>query len=157
MKTTVVKTLLLATFTFTFTPQSRAQDAEAAELKKLQGTWIGRVASPGVAGRSGSGTMVSITELVIKGSTITASGGMQGGPGGGDLGEGAYKINLSAKPKTLDAVGSGGRTDGKNYLGIYKFDGETLEWCAANPGIPRPKDFFTKPQVQFHLVLIKKK
>ena len=96
--------------------------------------------------------MVVLSEVVIKDGKITAKDGSKIG-----LGEGTYKLNLGTTPKTLDAVGTGGKTQGKNYLGIYKLNGDTLEWCAGNPDIPRPTAFFTKPQVQFHMVLTRRK
>lgn len=129
-----------------------AQPPDAAEYQKLEGTWVGGVRNPGGRGKSGQGTMVQISELVIKNGQITAKDGK-----GIGLGVGTYKLNLGSNPKLLDAVGTGGNTTGKNYLGIYKLNGDMLEWCAANPGIARPKDFYTTPQMQFHLVLTRKK
>ncbi len=130
-----------------------AQTPDAAERKKLDGVWVGGVKQPGGRGKSGQGLMVNITELVIKDGKITAKSDR----GGRGLGEGTYTLNLNANPRNLDAIGTGGPTQGKNYLGIYRLNGDTLEWCAANPGIARPKDFFTTPQVQFHMVLTRKK
>ncbi len=126
--------------------------ADAAERAKLEGVWVGGVTNPGVQGKSGQGTMVVLSEVVIKNGKITAKDGGKSG-----LGEGTYQLNLGTNPKTLDAVGTGGKTQGKNYLGIYKLEGDKLEWCSGNPGIPRPTAFFTKPQVQFHMVLTRQK
>ena len=110
------------------------------------------VLNPGGQGRPGQGTMVQLSEVVIKNGVITAKDGKSIG-----LGEGTYSLDLKANPHMLDSKGTGGKTAGKSYLGIYKFNGDTLEWCAANPGIPRPTAFYTKPQVQFHMVLTRKK
>jgi len=131
-----------------------------AERKKLDGTWVGGVkgggGGQGKSGKGGKGGgqgyMVNITELVIKDGKITAKGDR-----GSDFGAGTYTLSLGTNPKTMDANGTGGKTQGKSYLGIYRLNGDTLEWCAANPGIARPKDFFTTPQVQFHMVLQRKK
>ena len=140
---------LVAVLSLIFSAQAQS---DAAERAKLEGTWVGGVTNPGVQGKSGQGTMVILSEVVIKDGKITAKDGGKSG-----LGEGTYKLNLGTNPKTLDAVGTGGKTQGKNYLGIYKLNGDSLEWCAGNPAIPRPTAFFTKPQVQFHMVLTRKK
>jgi uncharacterized protein (TIGR03067 family) len=129
-----------------------AQAAEAAERKKLEGVWVGRVLNAGGRDKSGSGALVWFSEFVIKDGRITARDAK-----GVGMGSGTYKLNLGTNPKTLDAVGIAGRNAGRTYLGIYKLGGDTLEWCAANPGIKRPTAFFTRNQVQFHMVLKRKR
>lgn len=162
MKAQSFKTLWLLVSLLCFTAATGAQTPDTAEQKKLEGTWVGGVkngSGPGRGGKGGNGGkgggqgfMVSITEFVIKDGKITAKGDR-----GSDFGGGTYKLNIGANPKTMDAVGVAGKFQGKSYLGIYKLNGDTLEWCAANPGIARPKDFSTTPQVQFHMVLARKK
>ena len=157
----------LFAITFIFTLSLFAADAPdiGAEKKKLDGTWVGGVkggsgggggGAPGKGkskgkgpggGAGGSGYMVTINEMIIKNGKITASSDRDG-----SFGEGTYVLNLGANPRTLDANGTSGKSAGKNYLGIYRWSGDTLEWCAANPGKPRPTDFFTTPMVQFHMV-----
>ena len=151
IKTPSLKTFLSLGSLLAFVSTLMAQTPDATEHKKLEGTWVGGVRNPGGRGKSGQGTMVQISELVIQNGQITAKDGK-----GIGLGAGTYKLNLGANPRILDAAGTGGSTQGKNYLGIYRLNGSTLEWCAANPGIVRPKDFFTTPQVQFHLVLTRR-
>jgi uncharacterized protein (TIGR03067 family) len=155
------KALLLIVTALTLAAFVRAEAPDAAEKKKLDGTWVGGVkggaGGPGKDGKKkggggGGGFMVNITELVIKDGKITAKGDR-----GGNFGEGTYTLNLGSNPKTLDASGISGRSAGKTHLGIYRWDGDKLEWCVGNPGIARPKDFFTTPQVQFHMVLTKQK
>ncbi|MBI5774355.1 MAG: TIGR03067 domain-containing protein [Verrucomicrobia bacterium] len=160
MKSFTAKTLWLLAGLLSFNAALLAQTPEAAEMKKLDGTWVGGVKGGGGGGGKGGkvgkgggqGFMVSVTELVIKDGKITAKGDR-----GSDFGAGTYKLNLGANPKVLDASGTGGRSAGKTHLGIYKLNGDTLEWCVGNPGIARPKDYFTTPQVQFHMVLQRKK
>ena len=66
-------------------------------------------------------------------------------------------LSLNPASKTLDATGDSKNGKKGVFQGIYRIKDGKLEWCAANPGIDRPKDFFTTPQVQFHMVFDKKK
>lgn len=125
--------------------------ADKAESAKLEGTWVGGVRQPAGKGKSGSGTMVSISELTFKDGKIVACKDGRGS----SLGK-CDSVALNPASKTMDAVGTSQGKQG-TYQGIYRVSGETLEWCAANPGVVRPKDFFTTPQVQFHMVFQKKK
>ncbi|HXA51034.1 MAG TPA: TIGR03067 domain-containing protein [Candidatus Acidoferrum sp.] len=48
-----------------------------------------------------------------------------------------YKVDKSVAPHTVDyTIGNG-----KQPLGIWRFEGDTLEICFAPPGKPRPADF----------------
>jgi uncharacterized protein (TIGR03067 family) len=163
MKKLAAPALFLLTALFACSVVAADSPEIAVEKKKLDGTWVGGVkgggggsgkgkGKGGPSGAGGQGMMVNITELIIKDGKITAKGDR-----GSDFGAGTYTLNLGANPKTLDAIGTGGKSAGKNYLGIYKLNGDTLEWCAANPNIPRPKDFSTTPQVQFHMILKRQK
>lgn len=151
MRISSFRLLLPALLAATFTVSALGQD-DKAERTKLEGTWVGGVRAPAGKGKGGSATMVQISELVIKDGKLTAKDGKGLGLGTGT----GYTLNLNANPKTFDAVGNTKEKQG-TFQGIYRLNGDTLEWCAANPGIARPKDFFTTPQVQFHLVLQRKK
>ncbi|MBI3875126.1 MAG: hypothetical protein HY300_04030 [Verrucomicrobia bacterium] len=120
------------------------------ETTKLEGTWVGGVRNPGGKGRSGNATMVSISELTIKEGKIVACKDGKGV----SLGN-CESLSLNPAAKTMDATGNTKEKKG-TFQGIYRINGDTLEWCAANPGIARPRDFFTTPQVQFHMVFQRK-
>jgi uncharacterized protein (TIGR03067 family) len=122
----------------------------AAEKKKLEGTWVGGVKNPGGKAKSGSANMVQISELVIKDGKITSCKDGRGV----SLGT-CQSVTLNPAAKTMDATGSTRNHNGV-FQGIYKVSGDTLEWCAANPGKPRPDGYYTVPQVQFHMVFTKK-
>jgi len=143
----------LAASLFTAVLVAHAADSPqvAAEKKKLEGTWVGGVKNPGGKGKSGSATMVSISELVIKDGVVVSCKDGKGVSLGKNDG-----LTVNPANKTLDAKGKTQNHNGV-FHGIYRINGDTLEWCAANPGKPRPADFFTTPQVQFHMVLTKKK
>jgi uncharacterized protein (TIGR03067 family) len=124
----------------------------AAEKKKLEGTWVGGVKNPGGKGKSGSATMVQISEL-----TFDKNGKITGCKDGKGVSLGTCQtVSLDLATKQMDATGSTRNHNGV-FQGIYKFNGENLEWCAANPGKPRPDGYYTVPQVQFHMVFTKKK
>jgi len=128
-----------------------AQTPDAAEKKKLEGTWVGGVKNPGGKGKSGSATMVSISELAIKNGTIVSCKDGKGV----SLGN-CKNVTLNPAAKTMDATGNTRNHTGV-FQGIYRVSGDTLEWCASNPGKARPGDYYTVPQVQFHMVFQRKK
>jgi uncharacterized protein (TIGR03067 family) len=118
---------------------------EAAERKSLEGTWEGWVLE-GRGTRTDRGP-VRLAKVVIQGDRISATDGKL------DLGAGTFTLDLGQNPRRLDSVGTDGQPRGRNFLGIYTLEGDTLRWCAANPGKPRPTEFITKPAVQFYMFL----
>jgi uncharacterized protein (TIGR03067 family) len=144
---------LAATLTIGITVLASTATAQSSspEIKKLEGTWVGGVRSPGGKGKSGSATMVAISEMTIKDGKIAACKDGKGI----SLGN-CETLALNPSAKTLDATGNTKDKQGI-FQGIYRVNGDQLEWCAANPGIKRPDDFYTVPQVQFHMVFTRKK
>lgn len=50
---------------------------------------------------------------------------------------GTFKIDAAKKPKHMDMMVTGGTVDkfkDKTALAIYELDGDTLKWCANEPG-----------------------
>ena len=123
---------------------------DAAERKKLEGTWQGFVVDG--AGQNPKQGRVRITEMVITADKITSKGGQ-----GESLGVGTFKLGVSGDLKTIDGIGTGGPAANKTYLGIYSVDGDTLKWCTSNPGKARPDQFKTVPPSQAYLILTRKK
>lgn len=141
--------LMVAGLLLAAAASARAQ-APATDLKKLEGTWVGGVKQPGGKGKSGAGTMVAISELTIKNGVVVSCKDAKGVSLGTN-----QKLTLNPQAKTLDATGSTRNHNGL-FQGIFKVNGDTLEWCVANPGKARPDGYYTVPQVQFHMALKKK-
>ena len=150
MKLHGLKLSALTALTLTLAASAFAA-APAEELTKLEGTWVGGVRAPAGKAKGNSATMVAISEITFKGGKISACKDGKGI----SLGN-CDTLALDPATKTLDATGNTKEKKGV-FQGIYRVNGEALEWCAANPGIARPKDFFTTPQVQFHMVFTRKK
>lgn len=122
---------------------------EAADRRTLLGTWEGWVVEG--TGASPSQRKMRVSELVITPQQISAKDGR-----GASLGVGTYRLGTSGNLRTIDAVGTGGPTLNKRYLGIYVIEGSTLKWCSGSPGKIRPAAFQTHPPDHFMMVLTRK-
>lgn len=58
---------------------------------------------------------------------------------------GTYRIDPTRVPKTVDWSDTIGDDAGQTLLAIYSLDGDRLTFCAAHPGLERPKEFRTQP------------
>lgn len=117
--------------------------------KEILGTWEGIMADS-------DGSPHGTIKLEITADTITASN-----PRGGQImGAGTYKISGGTdKLKRMDAKGTSGQFQGKNYEGIFSIEGKTLKWCSANdnPRSKRPSDLQTNVQQGQFLMILEKK
>jgi uncharacterized protein (TIGR03067 family) len=126
-----------------------SQGQENADRQKLIGTWTGWI----VDGRGDrpNAMIGKIAEMVITERTIRARDDQR------DMGEGNYRLGRDQGWGTLDAAGVGaGPTRGKTYLGIYQIDGDTLRWCTANPGRPRPTQLMTRRGDGWYLMVLQR-
>lgn len=105
-----------------------------AEASRIGGVWRGWV----VRGRGenpNEGEME--VELTIEGNRITGRElGTQRAPGG--LGGGTFTMTGNGNSGNLDADGNAGPQDGRQFMGIYELQGDTLRWCVSNRGRQRP-------------------
>jgi uncharacterized protein (TIGR03067 family) len=124
---------------------AQSQDQDAAERQKLVGTWQGLVVN-GRGERVDRG-IAKLTEVVITPTKIRAKDDNV------SFGEGTYKLDLTQTPRRLDPTGTDGQVKGRDFLGIYTLEGDTLKWCVSNPGRARPTEYKTTPAVQFYMVL----
>ncbi len=115
--------------------------AEAAgDGSRLAGVWRGWV----VEGRGetpNSGQME--IELTVEGNKITGRevGTTRRAPEG--IGGGTFVMTGNGASGNLDAEGTSGPQDGRQFLGIYELQGDTLRWCVANRGRQRPQAMAT--------------
>jgi len=143
--------LLLALSLCLCTGSAQAQ-TDAAERQKLAGKWEGWVVEGD--GSQQSHRRQRINELVITAIQITAKDGRDVG-----MGTGSFQLSSSGATKTIDATGTGGRTQGQTYRGIYQLQGDTLKWCSGNERAQsRPAEFKTNPgNGHFLMILTRKK
>ena len=59
--------------------------------------------------------------------------------------KGTYRIDPTRNPKTVDWTDTTGEDAGKTLLAIYALQDDRLIFCAAYPGLERPKEFRTRP------------
>lgn len=72
-------------------------------------------------------------ELLINGNVIE---GREIGPQGGDsLGAGTFVMTGDGKTGNMDAVYTDGPRAGQVCLGIYRIEGNTVQWCVNNKGV----------------------
>jgi uncharacterized protein (TIGR03067 family) len=94
----------------------------------------------------------TIRELTITMDKISATDG-----DGRSLGEGSYKLAEEGGLLTIDATGVNGPAMNQTMLGIWKLEGNTLRWCSANGGKPRPTEFKTRSSGPYLMILTRKK
>jgi uncharacterized protein (TIGR03067 family) len=112
-------------------------DAAEKARESLVGTWTG-FAVEGKGEKPNQGPVkleLIITKDLIKAKQVKGKDIL-------DLGEGSFALDLGKAPNLLDASKNTGNPNRKeNWVGIYKLDGDTLQWCVARK--ERPKDFAT--------------
>lgn len=129
----------------------QASGGDAAERQRLAGAWEGWVVEGD--GSQPSQRRQRVNELVISPTQITAKDGRNI-----SMGAGTYRLGSAGGAKTIDAVGTGGPTQGKTYLGIYKLEGNTLKWCSGNDRArTRPAEFRTNTGSGHFLMVLTRK
>lgn len=65
--------------------------------------------------------------------------------GSKEIHEALYKLNPTAKPKTIDVSFVSGPDEGKTLQGIYELNGDSLKICWSEKGTKRPDKLATTP------------
>lgn len=118
-------------------------DDAGNDLKKLAGSWLPTEAE--LAGKA-------FPEKILKSMKLTLSDGKYTVAVGEQLDQGNVKIDHTAKPKSMDIVGTEGPNKGKTLLAIYELDGDKLRICYDLAGKKRPTEFKTEPETRQFLV-----
>jgi uncharacterized protein (TIGR03067 family) len=115
-------------------------DAQAADLKRMQGDWM--VAMMKLSGEEQPADVAQSLYRTVEGDQYRISRYTK------VIGRGTFKIDAAQSPKTIDSTPTelqgAEQSDSKPILGIYEFDGDKLRVCNARPGQPRPKSFDAK-------------
>lgn len=117
------------------------------KVEELNGTWSPESAE--MAGQALPEEARKSIKLVIKDDKYTVTIGQK-------VDEGTAKTDSSAKPKTLDVVGTNGPNKGRTLLAIYELEGDTLKVCYDLSGKVRPTEFQSKAGTQLFLVTYKR-
>ena len=120
-----------------------AQDT-AKEAKAMEGKWTPKSAE--VAGQKLPDAQLKTITLELGKGTYTVTVGEA-------VDKGTVKVDATAKPKTLDIVGTDGPNKGKTILAIYEFKDDTLRVCYDLSGKNRPKDFVSSKEQPFFLAV----
>jgi uncharacterized protein (TIGR03067 family) len=118
----------------------RAADDQKSDLERIQGSWL--TTGIEVDGQKAVPPATIKTRFKDKNYSQSADGK--------EVETGAFALDDSKNPKTIDFKIETGPDAGKDQAGIYKFDGEELILCVARPGDKtRPKSFETKDTEAF--------
>jgi uncharacterized protein (TIGR03067 family) len=108
-------------------------DLAKEEMAKLEGEWSM------VSGEASGMPMPA--EMVATGKRVAKAGEVAITFDGQLYFKAKFTIDPSKTPKTINYSMTEGPTKGKTHLGIYELDGDTVKFCFAAPGKPRPNDF----------------
>jgi uncharacterized protein (TIGR03067 family) len=112
-------------------------EPKKSDLDRLQGNWI--ITAVEISGEKVPPANLGMVKTRFKDKSYTQT------VAGAEVETGTYALDPSKDPKTIDMKILTGNDAGKDQPGIYKFDGELLVLCMAQPGEKtRPGSFETK-------------
>jgi uncharacterized protein (TIGR03067 family) len=132
--------------------RANEKDKKADKAKEdkdaILGTW--KVEEVEVDGKDGSDTEKG---MELKGATLTFTADKIVAKAGEKSVEFTYKLDPSAKPKTIDLDNGGG----KSWMSVYSLDGNTLKICSPHePGGDRPAEVGTKEGSRSFMLVLKR-
>jgi len=134
--------LCIALIAATMLPaQEKKKDADKPvdkkDLEKIAGKWQATSVQAGEVKMPDA--QIKIATLVIDGDKYTVT--VKGEKDTAETDKGTFKIDVLAKPMTMDIISTSGPSKGKVFLGIYEISGDTLKICYDLDGKKRPTEF----------------
>lgn len=136
--------LLLAALAMSVSVSAPAQTNDA---KDIQGTWLPTKAE--IGGKPMGNDFITTTTLKLDNGKYLVT--VAGHPDNG-----AYTIDPTLKPRTIDITGTEGPNAGKKIPAIYELHGNTLRICYGLGGIARPTEFKSPTNTSCFLVTYKR-
>ncbi len=125
-----------------------AWNSQAAdEPKGHDGTWLPTSAQMGD---------FKFDDKTLKGMKLVIEGNKYTVTLGDSVDKGTTKVDATAKPKTMDIMGTEGPNKDKTFLAIFEDDGDTMRVCYDLTGKKRPTEFKTSKEMPYFLVTWKR-
>ncbi|MGE3804188.1 MAG: TIGR03067 domain-containing protein [Gemmataceae bacterium] len=135
----MLRTLLVLSATLTINlglAHADGSEDVAKDLARIKGSW--RMTTYEREGRAANKDQVEATVVEFTADGLTFKEGVP------FLGkQSKFKIDPSAKQKTIDFTPGSGPRKGQTFRGIYVLDGDTLKFCLSAPGMDRPTEYKT--------------
>jgi uncharacterized protein (TIGR03067 family) len=140
--------VLLSVFGSLASAEQPQKDAVKKEVDHLQGTWVPE--SSNTEGKETPKAELQVLRLTVKGDRWLLS--LKGGK---PFVEPTFKVDPTAKPKTLDVVSA--TQKGKILLrAIYELEGDMLKLCYAIGDAERPKEFKSEARSKSGITVYKR-
>jgi uncharacterized protein (TIGR03067 family) len=118
------------------------------DTKSLQGSWT--CVSAIVDGKPLPPATVQLLRLTLTADRYKTEKGTD------VLFDSTYRIDVSKHPAEISMTGTEGDLAGKEALGIYSLDGNSLQICYTMPGDPRPTSFGSAPGSKAYFITWKR-
>jgi len=125
------------------------QESIREEIARLEGEWS--MLSCERDGQTLPGEFVKTGRRSARGNETTVI------LGGQTLLKAAFSVDPTRTPKTIDYILTAGANVGETQAGIYALEGDTVTFCFAAPGDPRPTEFTKRRGASGTLVVWKRK
>ncbi len=126
-----------------------ARETLLEEIALLQGEWS--LVSGVRDGDELPAELVKTGKRLVKGNETTVLFGNE------VFLKAAFSLAPTASPKTIDYIVTAGESRGQTQLGVYALLGDTVTYCLAPPGRPRPEALAIKPGTGGVLTVWKRK
>lgn len=116
--------------------------------EQLLGVW--QAVSTTFSGQELPGETVETIRLTLTPTRFTTQRGSE------TLFDSVYTTDPTKTPMQIEMIGTGEGFEGKPALGIFAFEGETLQLCYRMPGCHRPTEFVSPPGSDAFLIILKR-